>query len=330
MNRDGAFFPYMNASTHGYERILRGFFGLSRICVSSASGRTFIAGLAVLAVTTICQAQFLESNSNGSAGSGNIGEYNADGSAINTNFLTGLYLPGRMVVSGSDLFVARAQGDNTISEYTTSGALINGAFITAFGKPEEMAFSGSNIFVASIEASGPGEGHGAIGVFDSSGAAINSSLLTGLDSPVSLAISGTRMFVANNNIGTISEYTTSGTLVNAALISGLAGPTDMILSGSNLFILNQGSTVNASLITGISSLANSMSLLGSTLLVADNAGKISEYSTSGATLNAGLVTGLYEPVGVAFLAIPEPSTYAAILGAAALGFAVMRRRRVAA
>lgn len=52
---------------------------------------------------------------------------------------------------------------------------------------------------------------------------------------------------------------------------------------------------------------------------------IGEYTTSGATVNASLVTGLVSPMGIAISPVPEPSSGAlAGLGAAALW---LRRRR---
>jgi hypothetical protein len=54
-------------------------------------------------------------------------------------------------------------------------------------------------------------------------------------------------------------------------------------------------------------------------------GFVGEYTTSGATVNASLISGLDEPTGIAISPAPEPSAAAlAGLGAAALG---LRRRR---
>jgi hypothetical protein len=82
-------------------------------------------------------------------------------------------------------------------------------------------------------------------------------------------VSGSDLFVANSTNGTIGEYTTSGATVNAALISGLSSPFGIALSGSDLFVSN------------------------------DFAGTIGEYTTSGATVNAALISGLDFPTGIA-------------------------------
>jgi len=66
----------------------------------------------------------------------------------------------------------------------------------------------------------------------------------------------------------IGEYTTSGTTVNASLITGLNDTFSIAVSGSNLFVSNSVS------------------------------GTIGEYTTSGATVNASLITGLNDPAGI--------------------------------
>ena len=50
------------------------------------------------------------------SGSGTVGEYNATtGAAINANFITGLSLPAKLVLSGNNLFVAN-NGSNTVGD----------------------------------------------------------------------------------------------------------------------------------------------------------------------------------------------------------------------
>ena len=60
-------------------------------------------------------------------------------------------------------------------------------------------------------------------------------------------------------------------------------------------------------------------------------GTIGEYTTTGATVNAALISGLVRPFGITIAAgtpaIPEPSTWAMmLLGFAGVGFAAYRQR----
>src|SRR5262245_44869444 len=74
--------------------------------------------------------------------------------------------------------------------------------------------------------------------------------------------------------GTVGEYTTSGTTINASLISGLNSPVGLATVGGSLFVssFNNGNT---------------------------GAGTIGVYTTSGTTVNGSLVSGLNQPAGTA-------------------------------
>jgi hypothetical protein len=88
--------------------------------------------------------------------------------------------------------------------------------------------------------------------------------------------------------------------VNASLISGLSGPQGIAISGSHIFVTNS------------------------------RGGNVGEYNLDGTVVNPSLISGLDEPLGIAVegTAVPEPSTYAAILGFVSMGFVVIRRRFV--
>jgi len=73
------------------------------------------------------------------------------------------------------------------------------------------------------------------------------------------------IFVANSSAGTIGAYNRDGTVINASLISGLTNPGDIVVSGPNLFVVNQYSGTSV----------------------------IGEYTTSGATVYATLITSPY-------------------------------------
>jgi len=76
-------------------------------------------------------------------------------------------------------------------------------------------------------------------------------------------------------------------------------PNGIAVSGSDLFVTNVGSGTPGS-------------------------GTIGEYTTSGATVNASLISGLYIPEGIAVV-VPEPST-GALLAAGIVGLSVRRHR----
>lgn len=76
----------------------------------------------------------------------------------------------------------------------------------------------------------------------------------------------------SGNLGTVEEYSTTGTAISTPLISGTLGwPGGMVIgSDGYLYVVNNG------------------------------AGSIGKYTLSGATVNASLITGLFDPWGIAF------------------------------
>ena len=186
-----------------------------------------------------------------------------------------------------------------------------------------MAFSGNNLFVLNGST-------GTIGEYNATtGATINATLISGLNDPADIAISGNDLFVVNSGAGTIGEYTTAWRAVNAALVSGLTRPTGIAVSGGDLFVTSAnppgsfgnlfgyagiigeynattGATINAAAISGLSS-PGSIAISGDDLFVATTytpfglfttSGVIGEYTTSGETVNATLIS------------LPAPSEFA--------------------
>jgi hypothetical protein len=157
---------------------------------------------------------------------------------------------------------------DAISQYilgSTAGTISssNTSFITGLSDPVGITVSGSDVFVLNISSN-------SIGEYTTSGSTINASLVTGLtESASSLAISGSELFVANAGNGTVGEYTlgsTPGTIASskASLISGLTGGAQAIAASGNDLFVTYGATTNI----------------------------VGEYTTSGSTVNANLVTGL--------------------------------------
>ncbi|HEX4146566.1 MAG TPA: choice-of-anchor Q domain-containing protein [Pirellulales bacterium] len=222
---------------------------------------------------------------------------------VSSSFVTGLGSANALVVSGGDLFVA--DGD-TIGQYNaTTGATINPSLVTGLDDPAGIAVSGGDLFVANYFA-------GMIGEYDATtGATINASFVSGLSYPSAIAVSGGDLFVTDNYSGTIGEYdATTGATINASLVSGLSGMSGLAVSGGDLFVASAfsglidyddpdgtiseynattGATINASLITGLTT-PGDIAVSGGNLYVASD-GSIGEYTLSGATINAALIAG---------------------------------------
>lgn len=98
---------------------------------------------------------------------------------------------------------------------------------------------------------------------------IQLSLLAATLGVLPATVSG-QIYVANEFNNTIGEYNLDGSTVNASLVSGLVTPLGLAVSGGDIFVANY------------------------------EAGPIGEYTTSGATVNASLFSlGGYIPLGLA-------------------------------
>jgi hypothetical protein len=120
-----------------------------------------------------------------------------------------------------------------------------------------------------------------------------------LNDPRDIVASASSLYVSSYSGGGVGEYNPlNGQTINANLVASGQGTLGLLLSGSYLFVANQAT------------------------------GTIGEFdAATGQAVNASFVTGLDGPTEMAVISIPEPSTYAAILGAVALGFSVVRRMR---
>jgi len=279
---------------------------------------TFVlVAFAIFATSTTahCGIIFVANAGNGIS-NGTIGEYTTSGATVNAALISGLAGPEGIAVSGGHLFVANA-ANGTIGEYTTSGATVNPALISGLTGPIGIALSGGHLFV--VNGSGVGE-------YTTSGALVNPTLVSGLFLPIGIAISGTNLFVTDTNgtVGTVGKYTTSGATVNAALISSTTQklPEGIAVSGGNLFVgdtftntiseydATTGAPVNSPLISSLSG-PNFLTLSGGNLFVTNfGNGTIGEYTTSGATVNASLVSGLNVPRGIVIVSgsVPDASS----------------------
>ena len=110
------------------------------------------------------------------------------------------------------------------------------------------------------------------------------------------SIEAQNIYVANDDNGIIGEYGLDGSTINASLISGLRNPNGITILGDNLFVANQ------------------------------NPGTIGEYTTSGAMVNASLIMGLGNTGYIALGPVPEPSA-GALTGLGAVALCLWRLRK---
>ena len=217
-------------------------------------------------------------------------------------------------LQAQNLYVSNA-GNDTIGEYGLDGSTNNASLISGLQNPEGIAISGNDLFVANFtydNFNGPG-----IGEYTTSGATVNASLSGIVDWPEEIAISGNELFYVTvyGTISSLREYTLSGGRGNPYFLIGVGVIGGIAISGTNLFVASEyasehtaiigeygldGSTNNASLITGLSFLPRAIAISGTNLFIAIlQFNSIAEYTTSGKLINASLITGLNNPSSIA-------------------------------
>ena len=260
--------------------------------------------------------------SNNISGSNAINIYNFDGTYSNTISLLNMANPNFLATDGTNLYVNYISL-GTIGKYTISGSIVNPSLISGLNTPLGMAISGTNLFVADVNR---------IGKYSTTGAIINSNLITNLSNPVGLLVINTNLFVTFNSTGKIGKYTLDGVEIDASLISNLDSPVGLATDGTNLFVANYGSHSNPSnpmgtigeysssgtaiapvLVNGLGG-ANFISIIGTNIYIVKNElSVIGQYTTSGATVNASLVTTSgHNFSGIATVPIHNPAPPPAI------------------
>ena len=285
------------------------------------------------------KAQLYVSYENPSFTDAGIAEYSLSGTSMNPSVVSGLSRAGELGFSGSDLYVLddntstfqdqvgqydlsgntikaavipsatafTISGSNiyavsgtTVEQYSTSGVLLNGNLFSISGPNlSQIAVSGSNIFVEDTA--------GTISEYTASGVMVQNSLATVANHSGGLAVSGSNIFAGTFTSaggGDIAEFSiSSGTLEDPSFISGIGIPDQLVVSGSDLYLISTTSTS----IPGTST--------------------IGQYMTSGDTLDASLITltGIGLATGLAIEDVPEPSSWAMMLGG--VGFLAWARTR---
>lgn len=191
----------------------------------------------------------------------------------------------------SQIYVSTYAGASLGEYNATTGGAINASLVSGVGKLTGIALSGNNLYLAQPDTNTLGEYNA------TTGATINATLLSGLQI-WGIALSGNNLYVAEPNANVIGEYNaTTGATINASLVSLGGGQlTGLALSGNNLYVANAGSIKT-----------------------------VGEYdATTGDAINATLLSGVNGPEFIAV--VPEPSTFAMLVGGFGSLLAFRRRR----
>jgi hypothetical protein len=308
-------------------------------------------GVAILLSVSAAHAQpfLLELNN----GDGSVGEYNLDGSSINTALITGLNNPQFMTLVGDNLYIAEGGDSPTsqIGEYTIGMGANLGSVTAAtdplgsanLGNAYGIASDGTNLYV------GEAFKHTVNEFNATTGAPVGTAPFATLPSnqlPAGTAFVGGNLYVADlslNGPGSLLEYNSAGTLLNTTNTPGNPFSVVANSTGTDLFVGSQatnaiyeytlGGTLIKTLVTGTLPNVAGMSDFDGDLYVTNfgNGGGANGYlnvysDTTGALLTSNLITAPGGIVDVTIVA-PEPSTWAMLLGGLGLlGFCARKRR----
>ena len=279
-----------------------------------------------------------------------VGEYDAaTGATINANFISlPKGLSHSLAVDGNNhLFVSNGTntaGTGTVGEYNAiTGAAISVPFLTAsqgLSDPNDLAVDASSHLMVLNR-------HGlTVGQYDATtSATINPALVNdnqGLNDPIFLALDkvNNHLFVDDDITGTVSEFnTTTGATIKFHFADlGFSGAYQLLADNHNHLFVNgartfvgieeldaiTGAVINPTFIPGP---VYGMTLDDNNHLLVDNGSAIGQYdATTGAAINANLITGLSNANSIAFVSVvPEPATLV-LMALAAVVIAVVRAR----
>ena len=228
---------------------------------------------------------------NVSGGPGFVGAYDATtGGTINASLVTGLSGGHAINVLGSSMFISNWNASpGNISQYNVnSGATISSPLISGVRQAGGLLISGSSLLASTASNANPAQ----INEYTTAGSAVAVPFITFASGsmPYGIAEANNILYVALVNSvstpgqGVIAEYNaTTGALIDGSFITGLNIPEGIWLSGNNLYVANNAAFNN---------------LFGGPL----TNGTVGEYdATTGAAINASLVSGLNQPADVAVL-----------------------------
>ena len=298
---------------------------------------TTLAGCLLADLTAHAQTLYVSMN-----GTGSVKAVTSAFTVTSPAFATGLTAPkGVTFDSSGNLYVAEnIDGTLTsvISKITPAGT--KSTYATGLQRPIDLAFDTSGNLFISDYIGAANSGNAIMKVAPGGGAATTFVSGSQLNSPFGLAFNSTgTLFVSNRDNGSISQIATNGTVSTFLGASTFSEPNDLVFDSSgNLFVssFNTGaiSKVVGTTVSSFGNVSNALGLAfnpvtGSLLVASQGGSSIYEIGAGGGSSSQFAYFGGDSPQYVAFApsAIPEPSTYAAIAGAAMLGLAVWRRRR---
>lgn len=288
------------------------------------------------------------------------------GAVINASFISSPISPMSVAVSGNDLFVGywgdsggNGNGRGVARYNATTGALIDSSFIPGVA-PTGMTVLNNTLYVADYLWDTVGSYNA------TTGAVINASLFSGINNHLwgalaavpdasiygtdvvffsSIGIPGTTGY-AGGVFGHPSPSYPDEPYLEITMMSDRNGETHhgiygLAHSGNLMWAVHEDGKIVAyddhyglpvagpAVITG-SQVPFAATAYGNTLFVSNLGGTVATYNaTTGELINASFITGLDGPFSMAVMpasAVPEPATYAALLGLAAIGAVVLRRR----
>ena len=260
------------------------------------------------------------------------------GSPLGTYVSTGI-APGNtnLVFDASGNLYVSINANWTIRKFSPTGIDL-GVFTTqGVQAPWGLAVNSANtLYVANANAGTP-----SITFYDSSGNLTGTLTSPGLITPIGITFdSSDNLYVADETAGNIRKFSAAGTDLGV-FASGFNHPTDVAInSAGNVYIVNSNAnSVDIYNATGtfISSLTSPNFDRPQTLAFDDNGylyvvnalnDTISKFSPALDDLGVFASTGVTGSGGIAiYYPLPEPSSFAMLLGAGALVTAISRRRR---
>jgi hypothetical protein len=278
-----------------------------------------------------------------------VGAYTLSGTAINSTMITGLSNPQFFTTIGNDLYIAEGGSNNPsqIGEYTLgtgvnagTATLVADPFIAGLNNAYGIATDGTNLFVANGFADTVTEFNA------TTGAPVGTAPFASLPGLLAVGdvVAGGNLYVAGLNLGgggQILEYNTSTGALVTSWAAANGNPFGITSNGTDLFVTSQqnnnvseytlaGVQVGSGpLVTGLPADAQGLTVSGTNLYVTSwGANQINVYSTvTGLLVGTNpLITG---PDGhiVDVAVVPEPSTWAMLLGGLGLLAFCVRMRR---